>query len=75
MSAGSKLKHVTFPSDLASIVNDLAVAQKKIAYYEEILGKMDAAQAEVDSLRARLLAILNERGFTEEAVALLLAAR
>lgn len=66
---------MTIPSDLASVVNDLAVAQKKVAYYEEKLAGKAAAEADVTRLRARLLHILDQLGFPEEAAELLLAAR
>lgn len=66
---------MTIPSDLASVVNDLAVAQKRVAYFEEKLAGKVAAEEDVKRLRARLLHILDQLGFPEEAVDLLLAAR
>ncbi len=66
---------MTFPSDLSSVVNDLAVAIKRVAYYEEKLAGLQAAEDQVRTLRARLQHILSQAGFPEETADLLLAAR
>jgi hypothetical protein len=66
---------VTFPPDLAQVVDQLAVAKKKLVHMEEAVAKLQAAELLVNQLRARLVTMLGQHGFTEEAVDLLLAAR
>ena len=66
---------MTFPTDLHVLVNQLAIAKKKLANVEEEAAKVPTFQQEVDRLRAKLLMILDKAGFTEEAIELLLAAR
>jgi hypothetical protein len=66
---------VNFPADLHSLVDQLAIASKKLANIEEEAAKLPRAQEEVQILRDRLLTILDKHGFAEDAVDLLLAAR
>lgn len=66
---------MNFPSDLHEIVDQLAIATKKLANVEEEAAKVPGLQEEVNRIRAKLLTILGSKGFTEEAVDLLLAAR
>ncbi len=66
---------VTFPAELHSMVESLAVATKQLKGLQAEAEKVPAAQAKVDELRAKLLGVLDRAGFTEEAVDLLLAAR
>lgn len=66
---------MTFPSDLPNLVEQLAIAKTKLDRIEAEVAKLQAAKEEVEKLRERLLLILDQRGFTEEAVDLLLAAR
>lgn len=67
---------MTIPDpELHGIVNELAIAQKKLANIEEEVAKLKDAQDKVAVLRAKLVGMLDRSGFTEEAVDLLLAAR
>ncbi len=63
------------PADLHVLVDQLAIAKKKLANVEEEVAKIPPLQEEVARLRAKLFMILDKAGFTEEAVDLLLAAR
>lgn len=66
---------MTFPSDLPTIVNDLAVAKKQLAYFLEKLEKMQETEQRIKVLESRLAKILHDSGMPEEAAELLLAAR
>lgn len=66
---------MTFPEDLHLLVDQLAIAKKKLANVEEEVAKVQPLKEEVDRLRLKLLMILDKVGFTEEAIELLLAAR
>lgn len=66
---------MNYPADLHVIVDQLAIAKKKLRDLEERVAGVPALQAEVDQLQARLVIILDRAGFDEAAVDLLLAAR
>lgn len=61
--------------ELHSLVDQLAIATRKLMNLQEEVAKIPQAQATVDQLRAQLLRSIEKQGFTEEAVDLLLAAR
>lgn len=66
---------MTFPSDLHELVDQLAIATKKLKNIQEEVDKLPPAQELVDRLRLKLVGVLDSKGFTEDAVDLLLAAR
>jgi hypothetical protein len=62
-------------TEIHGIVDQLAIAKKKLANAEEESAKVPGFQATVDHLKSKLMIILDKAGFTEEAIELLLAAR
>jgi hypothetical protein len=60
---------------LHGLVDQLAIAKKKLANAEEEAAKLPALQGETNRLTSELMGTLGKLGFTEEAVELLLAAR
>jgi len=62
-------------ASLHSTVDSLAVAKKKLANAEEEAAKVQPLTLEVNRIKSELMKLIDNLGFTEEAIELLLAAR